>query len=334
MGIALPCLRPASRRRRCCPGRRKRLRGPRSVRVIPSLSCLPEDPANQPFSRPMTTFSASDVRYYGYRDYTPHLGRWVSMDPLLVRSRITVLPTYAEFARRIDENPYQVTGNAVVNAVDPSGESYFGDPPTEAISTTCGKWHSLSRIGQNPGSPCTYGTSGNPAELRSNDNIARFEHAVLDRKFARLSIVCGHRLCNTPAGGRHDGSDNTATARLSFRNECCCERFRFSCIWSYDGFAWGSAGVGHITVTTPWGQRDWQGSGAYPGRFIPGTRTDYGGVSLVATGLEEGELDVQRGATVEVIRLYPYLQVSNPGPKGFVEAGLVTCQVTCAENTP
>jgi RHS repeat-associated protein len=83
------------------------------------------------------TDAATGLVYYGYRSYSPQLGRWISRDPIEERG---------------GTNLYGMVGNDAVNAVDVLGMDRkivgLSHLALEVDDWICseGKWNFLSRI--------------------------------------------------------------------------------------------------------------------------------------------------------------------------------------------
>ena len=104
-----------------------------------------ETPAISPFAPALGTPTApADVYYYGYRYYSPELGRWISRDPIeeisrtlksnLIAEILTLkivrsgIPLSGDYGDMEDHLEYAFVANRSINNVDLLGLSIFGFP--------------------------------------------------------------------------------------------------------------------------------------------------------------------------------------------------------------
>ena len=126
---------------------------------------------NQPFRFSTKAYDEkTGLSYYGYRFYTPVLGRWINKDPLREAGGIN-LYGFVDSVGKPQTNLYQYTENNPVNKTDPLG--------LWSVSVGAGGFGNIGMIG----------TGADSGIAVSNNNVCFY------------STVCGAGGWNTPAGG-------------------------------------------------------------------------------------------------------------------------------------
>ena len=253
----------------------------------------------------------TELVYYGYRYYSPELGRWANRDPLGAEGTMALNAAGGDLAKAVSvlpSNDYLACRNDGVTRIDFLGllswqnESCYGCNAGQKKETD-GYYHSPL---PETDSPCrwTGGSSG------------AFSHTC--------GLKDGYEaLCNT---------ETHVYIRLTHDDEDCCEtaaRFRVTCIWDYEGTVTAAMQaslnlhVKFLGVKPP----------GYPISIMkpmpPRLVLDNHVVEVTASGTLTGDITIPCGGSAVVFEMQPRNNVfGNPYTTAIEEVGATACSAS------